>query len=137
MELLALTEIKAEIDRRASRIGASGDFLPSYGHTRDFGYPHIEVDSRGYHYIVTERGIELTHIATRQLDELLYQVFEPVTHSLASRYEASHRKKGQDPRRQLFQYQAGLLAKLSPQWAERCAGEHARILQEHPFNDSL
>jgi hypothetical protein len=107
--------------------------LPSYGQTRDFGYPHIKIDSRGDHYIVIERGNEVSHITTPQLDELLYYVFESITSSLASIYAVDHRIK--DFRRPMFPHQIELLAKLSPQWAARRSQEHAKILRENPFND--
>jgi hypothetical protein len=130
-----LAEIKAEIDRRAALLGASGNMLPTYGVSRDFGYPHIEVDGRGYHYVVVERGEELQRTTTPQLDELLYHVFESVAFSLAGRYEVEHRIKGEDCRRQMFRHQVELLAILDPAWAARCAARHRQILRENPFHD--
>src|SRR5437870_4904903 len=83
-----LTEIKTEVDRRAALIGAVGRYsLPTYGHTEDGARPHIEVDSRGYHLVVVERGQEQSRFTTRDLDELLYRIFQSVTHDLAFAYE--------------------------------------------------
>jgi hypothetical protein len=135
METASLAAIKMEIDRRAAILGASGDPMPTYGHSEDFGRPHIEVDSRGYHYVVEERGNELKRITTPNLNELLYRVFEAVTFSLACRYEVQHRVRGEDCRRQIFRHQVQLLAKLAPEWAERGANHQREILREHPFND--
>jgi hypothetical protein len=135
MERLTLPEIKTEIDRLAAIIQAPANLLPGYGQTRDFGYPHIEVDSRGYHYIVTERGNELQHLITAQLDDLLYQVFEDVTSSMGSVYAVNHRAPKHDFRRSMFQRQIDLLTQLSLQWAQRCALNQGRILANHPFVD--
>jgi catechol 2,3-dioxygenase-like lactoylglutathione lyase family enzyme len=76
---------------------------------------------------VVERGQELRRDTTRDLDELLYHVFESVTFELACDYERAHRIAGEDIRRQLFARQLELLSSLSPAWAEREASEHRRI----------
>ena len=135
MALLDLDAIKAEIDRLASLINASGFLLPTYGASEDFARPHIEVDARGYHYVVVERGIELRRVTTRSLDDLLHQVFDSVTLSLACDFELANRIKGQDSRRLLFQRQLELFSSLRPEWARRHSLEHQRILREHPFDD--
>ena len=131
-----LTEIKAEVDRRAALIGAVGRYsLPTYGYTEDGGRPHIEADSRGYHFVVVERGQEQSRFTTRDLDELLYRIFQSVTSDLAFAYELAHRVETQDCRRLAFQWQVELLSQLSPNWGQREAVEHQRILREHPFDD--
>jgi hypothetical protein len=129
-----LPQIKAEVDRRATLIGAIGDDLPTYGCTQDGAYPHVEVDSRGYHVVVVERGQE-SRFTTRDFDELLYKIFQSVTFRLAYSYALAHRIESQDWRRLLFQRQVELLSRLSPHWGERKADEHQRILREHPFDD--
>jgi hypothetical protein len=133
LELATLAQIRTEVERRARIIGASGNSeLPTYGESQDFGYPHIEVDSRGYHWVVVERGVERKRISTPDLDELLYAVFRPLTQHLAS---LDRCVKGEDSRRQMFRRQLELLAKLDPKWSARCAAEHRVILKENPFID--
>ena len=131
-----LADIKREVDRLAAIIGASGSHtLPTYGRTEDFARPHIEVDSRGYHFVVVERGRELERFTTFDFDEILYRIFRGVTFSLAIDYELAHRIETQDCRRIAFQKQVELLAHLSRRWADREAAEHDRILRDHPFDD--
>src|SRR4051812_20272455 len=132
----SLTGIKAEVDRLAAMIGATGHHAPpTYGHTEDFARPHIEVDSRGYHFIVVERGHERERFTTGELDDLLCRIFQSVTFSLTIDYELAHRIETQDCRRLGFHRQIELLSQLSKRWAEREAEEHERILREHPFDD--
>ena len=131
----SLAEIKKEVDRRAALIGASGDPLPTYGYSEDFGRPYIEIDSRGYHWVTEERGNELKRITTPNLDDLLYAVFEAVTFSLAGRHEVKHRVRGEDCRRQIFRVQVELLGRLSPEWAARGAQHQQEILRQYPFTD--
>ena len=60
-----LARIRSEVSRRALTIGASGYVLPTYGQSEDAARPHIEADSRGYHYVVVERGQELKRVTTQ------------------------------------------------------------------------
>lgn len=133
----SLNEIKYEIDRFAAQIGAPDALLPTYGYSEDGARPHIEVDSRGYHYVVVERGQELSRLTTSELDELLYHVFAHVTFALACQYELKHRVQNQDFRRLMFGHQIKLLSLLSRKWADIESQEHERILQQHPYDDSL
>ena len=132
----SLSEIKTEVDRQARLIGAMGHrVLPTYGQTQDGARPHIEVDSRGYHFVVVERGQEQERFTTRDLDDLLFRIFQSVTHELAFAYELAHRVETQDCRRLAFCQQVELLSQLCPGWAEREAQEQNRILRKHPFDD--
>jgi len=132
----SLAEIKTEVDRRAALIGAAGRHsLPTYGRTEDGARPHIEVDSRGYHFGVVERGQEQERFTTCEVDELLCRIFQGVTHELAFACERAHRVETQDCRRLAFQRQIELLSKLSPGWGQREVQEQERILREHPFDD--
>lgn len=133
---MTLSEIETEIARLAGRIDASGYVLPTYGHSEDGARPHIEVDAGGYHYVIVERGQELKRLTTSDPDELLFQVFEGVTFSLACEYELAHRVESQDSRRTLFRRQIELLSMLHPHWGEREAQRHALILRQHPFDDN-
>jgi hypothetical protein len=133
--MLILEEIRAEIEQLAAIIGASGYVMPTYGRSEDFARPHIEVDDRGYHYVVIERGEELERLTTTSLDDLLYRVFEAVTFSLACAYESQHRIRGEDNRKQLFRVQLELLARLNAEWSARCSRRIAEILKAHPFRD--
>jgi hypothetical protein len=131
----SLSDIQNEVERRARVIGASGDSLPTYGRSEDFGRPHIEIDSRGYHYVNEERGNEVSRRTTQDLDELLYFALRAGAFAVASRYAVKHSVKGQDFRRPLFQRKVELLTQLSPAWGERCSKELEAILVENPFVD--
>lgn len=130
-----LSGVKTKIDALAKIIGAPENILPTYGRSEQTARPHIEVDSRGYHFVIAERGEEFERHTSFDLDEILYDVFQVVTFSLACKYELEHRVQGQDFRRIMFQHQEELLSKLSPSWGKRKAQEHAQILQNNPFDD--
>jgi hypothetical protein len=137
MKQMTLDQIKTEIDRMANRLGASGvKTLPTYGYSEQSGRPHIEVDECGYHFVVSERGYESERLTTQEVDELLYYVFESVTHQLATKYELQHRVEDQDFRRLLFKRQIELLSILSPKWAMSRSKKIEEILRQYPFDDS-
>jgi hypothetical protein len=130
-----LHEIKSEVNRLAAQIGAPTDVLPTYGYSIDGAHPHIGVDARDYHYVIMERGEELSRVTTAELDDLLYCIFNDVTFDLAGKYELKHRVENQDSRRLIFKHQVELLSRLSPKWGELKAQEHERILEQHPYDD--
>jgi hypothetical protein len=132
-----LREIQTEVERRAAVIGAPAALLPTYGASEDLARPHVEVDGRGYHLVVVERGVEVSRATTRDLDELLFLVFRTVTSTLAGDHELVHCVEDRDPRRVLFARQLELLARLSAAWAKREAAEHESILRAHPFDDAV
>ena len=132
---LPLTEIKSRVKKLAAVIAAPAETHPTFGRSEQSGRPHIEVDSKGYHFVIAERGQELERHTTSDIDELFYTIFRWITFELAVKHELAHRIQGQDVRRVLFAYQQNLLSRLSPAWGERRKQEHEQILQKHPFND--
>ncbi|WP_245331770.1 hypothetical protein [Bradyrhizobium sp. NAS80.1] len=59
-----LQEVESDVAALATRVGANRNELPTYGHSRDLGYPHVEIDASSYHYVVVERGQELDRQST-------------------------------------------------------------------------
>ena len=123
MNGLTLDRIRMEVAKRAARIGAPSQLLPTYGFSDENARPHVEVSGATYHYVVSERGEMLTAKQTHYLDELLYWIFEGVTFQMGLAWELAHRIEGQDPRRLVFAKQLELLAALDPLWNTRNRAE--------------
>ena len=132
---MSLRDVQSEVERKGAAIAAPAAYLPTYGKSTDHARAHLEVDGRGYHLVVVERGVEESRTTTRDLDELLFLVFKAVTLAMASDHERAHKVETTDPRRVLFARQIELLARLSPEWAKREAEEHERLLRVHAFDD--
>jgi hypothetical protein len=130
-----LAEIEVDVGRLAALVGASGSQLPSYGRTRDGGYPHVEVDADRYHYVHVERGQECSRLSSANLDDLLYWACADMTHGLAFAFEGRHRVAGQDTRRIAFARQLELLGLASPAMAQRRALEIEQVLARSPYQD--
>jgi immunity protein 63 of polymorphic toxin system len=104
---------------------------------QDDGSPHVEVSESGYHYVVTERGIELERRTTLQADELLYWLACGITHELATAFELEHRVKGRSLRRLLFEKQLELLGTVSHECERRRRSEIDAILRTYPYDDAV
>lgn len=136
MTTLSLDEIKKKVNELALKINAPTDLLPTYGQSRDFAYPHIEVDNVGLlHYVIVERGQELSRKTTNKLDDLLYWIFSGITFSMATDYELKNRIEDKDSRRIMFDKQEELLGILSDTWRQKESEDHKRILTNYPFDD--
>jgi hypothetical protein len=129
----SLDEVRALVEQLSAQIGATADLGPTYGASDHNGRPHIEVDPRHYHFVVCERGEEYERGTTASLDEVLFWIFETITFQMACRFEGTHRKPGQDPRRIMFANQLGLLATLDETWAKRESQTLTETLAKHPF----
>ena len=130
-----LREIEDDVNSLAVRIGASANDLPSYGRSRDFAYPHIEVSDGQYHYVVVERGQEIDRKSSTDYNELLYWIFSDATHNLVFDHELKNRIEDQDCRRIAFPKQVQLIAKISTAMADRKRKEIEAILLCAPYDD--
>lgn len=99
------------------------------------GSPHVELENGRYHYLVTERGLELARQTTADPDELLYWMVGDTAFGMAVSYELAHRIPGQDVRRILFARELALLQRVDPAWTARKQAEIEAILRAHPFVD--
>jgi Immunity protein 63 len=127
-----LRDVETDVARH---IGASGQDLPTYGISCDFGRAHVEVDDVLYHYVVVERGEERERRSTDSYDELLYWIFSDVTHSFAFSYEMRNRIQNQDCRRIAFPKQIELMKRIGPTMSMRLEEDIADILRRAPYDD--
>ena len=132
--LVGLDAVRASATDYAHRLGIRNLTIDSA--PRGDGSPYIEI-SDAYHFVVEERGLELERRKTRDLDELLYWVFDGVTFTVASSFELRNRRPNEDSRRQLFAKQEELLNLASEAWGRRKEVEHKGVLANYPFNDTL
>ena len=136
MSQFSFEAIEKSVNALAKKINAPVDLLPTYGYSKDFAHPHIEIDtSDQLHYVIIERGEELERKRSRDMDDLLYWIFSGVTFSMACTYELKNRIGGRDCRRMIFEKQEILLGILNTSWQQREKNDHLDILVHYPFND--
>ena len=88
----SLTQIKRRITQLAEHIKAPPETLPTFGASVDFGRPHIEVRETTYDSIALERGKEISHSSTTDMDVLLYWIFRDITSQMGYSYERARFK---------------------------------------------
>lgn len=135
---MTLSVIKEQIDQLGELIDAPQFLYPMYGRSADGALPHIELDgAENFHFVVVERGQELERRTTRELDDLLFWIFDTMTFSMACSFEGANRNHAQDFRRILFSKQEELLGHLNANWQKRKRTHHQLILAKHPFTDGI
>jgi len=136
MSTLSQATLQRHYRSACERLGVPNDRFPYQTCPAHDGSPHVEISGGHYHYVVTERGVELERRTTRDANQLMFWLLADVTFSLACEFELAHRLPGRDFRRVLFAKQVELLTGLDPAWGQRRAEELDRILREHPLEDS-
>ena len=135
MDLKELDWFRAEVERLAAVIDAPPEYLPTYGYSKDFARSHVEFRDGRYHFVVGEGGRELERVSSVDPRDILYEVFEAITFTMAGDHEVRRRRPGEDSRRQLFAVQLQLLGLLSEEWRERTRAHLDEVLRLHPFSD--
>ena len=135
--LLELPDIRKKIESKAQLINAPIDSLPTYDKPQGDGRPYIELYSLGYNFIISERLVELERRTTNDIDELMFWVFDGITHEMAIQQELRERKENEDFRRKLFSIQVHLMEKISLGFANKLKMKIDDILKVSPYNDNL
>lgn len=90
-------------------INAPSKYLPTYGYTKDYAQPYIEIDNLDiFHYVIIERGQELERKTTDKIEVVLKWIFIDITFEMASVFTSNNSKPNIDHRRILFQSQEKL-----------------------------
>jgi len=136
---MTLEEIKNYIFESGRKIALDDDskLYPMFSKTSNVfnDGASIYVENSKYYYIIMERGQLNKRFESKDLEEVLYPLFESITFSLASDYELNHRIKNEDSRRLLWKKQLELLEKINRNFFVKCQIEIEEILKIAPFND--
>lgn len=130
---MSLDHIRSRINHLAKKIKSPRDYLPTYETPRGDGHPSIKVDGYVCHIVYGERGIEFERKTVSDIEDLLYYVFDDVTHLMASDYELRNRNENEDFRRLLFRKQIELMGRISEEYAKKLERDIGRILKVAPY----
>jgi Immunity protein 63 len=97
-----------ELELRFKQIVKDMDVHPTFKEFHRYpqqdGAAHIEAIAGEFHYVVTERGQELSRIKSANPDDILYWLVRVVTCTVAQTYELHHRDENRDGREIWMQY---------------------------------
>ena len=135
-----ITSLKSKIEHLAGLINLPPSDYPEYElpliPTYDFdNYVVI----KGDHYLFycgEPMGIFL-YIKTESLDDLLYFLFESLTHDMANAMSTKSYQPKVEVRRFIWPKQLKLMKTLSPIWGHRFATTISEILAKHPPRDGM
>lgn len=130
-----LYQLAREYDRLCQRVEPSEHAYTFLTERHDDGSPHVEFSNGEYHYIVTERGIDLDRKSTADIGEILYWMLYDLTFWMGVSFEFKNRVEGPDCRRVIFAHQLDLMKRADSKMAERLERHFAKTLAAHPFND--
>jgi hypothetical protein len=128
-----LDQINAIVAGMAARISAPSSLLPTYGSSEDMGRPYVEIDARGYHLIVVEKGVEQYRTTVRLRDDLLFEIFRGVASSMGFEFEMCQAQRDVDPRRVAFDKALSILGMLNKDWEKRQKEHYDRVLVKSPL----
>jgi hypothetical protein len=137
VKIYSISTIRKKVREYGKKIHAPSHLLSVRASSDGFGTPHIEIDENGYNYVVSERGEEFERRQTKDIDKLLYWIFNEIVFIMASDYELENRKPNEDFRKQLFAKQLELMEQLDSKFAQWNKEELDKILEETPYEDDL
>ncbi|MBK8147669.1 MAG: hypothetical protein IPK58_05505 [Acidobacteria bacterium] len=82
----------------------------------DDGTPHVEIIGDEYHFVSTERGLDLFRKSFGSKDEILYEMIALDTFWMGVDFEFKNRIESLDCRRMIFAKQLELLNLIDPEW---------------------
>lgn len=130
-----LTSLAIKYDALCQRIKASE--IPYSFQTKrgDDGSSYVEFVDGCYHYVTTERGIELSRRSTGENSEILYWLIYDLTFWMSVKFELNNRIEDQDPRRIIFTRWMYLIKQADAAMADKLRLDIDTILAENPFQD--
>ena len=99
-----------------------------------FGEPYLEISGGYYHYVICERGSELSRESFLDVDDFIYEFFEMVTSRVAGEYEQENSVMSEDQRVIRFNKQIELMTQLNHEWGRKKEADIAEILQNDPYS---
>ncbi|MFX1495892.1 MAG: Imm63 family immunity protein [Promethearchaeota archaeon] len=136
IKIYSISTIRRKVKEYGKRINAPNHLLSIHTISDGFGTPYIEIDKNGYNYVISERGIEYERRRTKDIEKLLYWIFEQIVFIMANEYELENRKSGEDHRRQLFAKEMELMKKLDMKFTRWYKEKLDKILKEYPYDDT-
>ncbi|MEQ1642004.1 MAG: Imm63 family immunity protein [Pyrinomonadaceae bacterium] len=130
-----LNELAREYDRLCQRVEPSEFSYTFQTERQDVGSPHVEFADGEYHYIVTERGLDLERKSTTDIREMLYWMLYDLTFWMGVSFELKNRVEGPDCRRVIFAHQLELMKRADSKMAERLEQHISKTLSANPFID--
>ncbi len=133
--LVSIDELQNEYNELLQRMRPTPHRYSFLTERTDDGSPHVEVCDRMYHFVTTERGLEISRKSFESKEDLLFEIVSLDTFWMGVDFEFKNRVENLDCRRMIFAKQLELMNLIDSEWAKRCALKIEATLAEHPYVD--
>jgi len=130
-----LKQLQIEYNALCQRIDSIEGSYTFLTEREDVGVPHVEFENGRYHYVVTERGLDLSRRSTADAAEILYWMLKDLTFWMGVEHEFKNRVEGPDVRRMIFAHWLEQMQKADAAMASRLRFDIEQTLAENPFVD--
>ena len=127
-------QIQKIINDYSKKIGLNIDDVILRDMPSGFGEPHLEISGGYYHYVICERGSELSRESFLDVDDFIYEFFEMVTSSVAGEYEQENSVMSEDQRVIRFNKQIELMTQLNHEWGRKKEADITETLKNFPYS---
>ncbi|MBN3082366.1 hypothetical protein H4F49_17165 [Pectobacterium polaris] len=131
-----IEELRAELLKIGQQLG--GGVRPNYyffipDKPDGLATPYLEIHGEEYHFILSERGIEMERHVTLSDEDILYWFTDCGVCGMASSYAALNSSPDRTFRDVYLRRQYHLMFSIKPEWATRKHKEFAALLKS--YND--
>jgi hypothetical protein len=88
-----MEKLNLQIKTYAKKINAPLEYLPTIEACQNDGHPMIQEVHGFYHLVIKERDIEYNRKIFQDVNDILYEIFDSVTFSMATDFELKNRIK--------------------------------------------
>lgn len=135
MEKLTYEYVESCVAELARIINVPNNLLPAYGIV-DGGEPYILITSNDKLFLESsERGQTLWSINAANVEDLLFEVFNFITHEMAKQESEIHKYQNQDIKRFILLKKIELLGQIKKEWEEREIKYQKITVNDSMFND--
>ncbi len=132
--MLKHQQIQKIINDYSKRIGLNINDVTLRDMPSGLGEPDLEISDDYYHYVICERGSELSRESFLDVDDFIYEFFEMVTSMVAGEYEQDNSIIGEDQRVIRFNKQIELMTQLNHEWGRKKEADIAETLKHFPYS---
>ncbi len=132
--MLNYQQVQKIINDYSKKIGLNIDDFTLRNMPSGFGEPHLEISDGYYHYVICERGSELSRESFLDVEDFIYKFSEMVTSMVAREYEQENSVIGEDQRVIRFHKQIELMTQLNYDWGRKKEADIAETLKNAPYS---
>ena len=132
--MLNYQQVQNIINDYGRKIGLSINEVVLRKKPSGFGEPRLEISDDCYHYVICERGSELSRESFLDVDDFIYKFFDMVTSMVAGEYHQENIIIGEDQRVIRFRKQIELMTQLNHEWGRKKEADIAETLKNSPYS---